>query len=282
MKNKTVIRKERNENNLQLFVRSTPKSIIEDTRLTGNALRLLLSILGDNDENFNLSQTVYCNRFNWDKKSFDRAIQDLVNCGYLIKKLISADKAKPGIKKDNTNKKVYIYKISENRNLKTESIEEKTIPTKETVASIEKEVVVPTEEKIDIDTIFDKFNDVLTKVDFRVDVVELGKHLKKSYDNGKLNNLTQLSKENILKVGTKYKIKEEETKEVEVIKVSKARIKELLDERSTNLTKKDYDSVLARIIKRVDENPTMTEYEISNKILSFKTEYKKPVTGNQD
>ena len=274
MKNKIVYRKERKEDNTQLFVRSIPKSIIEDTNLSGNALRLILSILGDNDENFNLSETTYCNRLKWSTTTFYRAIDDLIKCGYIKRTLIGDDKVIPGIKKAGSKKKVYFYTISEYGNIKQDSIEEKTKPTKETVA--------PTKEKIDIDTIFNKFNDVLSKIEFHINVVELGKYLKKSYEDGKINNLTQLSKENILKVATKYKIKEEETKEVEVIKVSKARIKELLDERSTGLTKKDYDSVLARIIKRVDENPTMTEYEISNKILSFKTEYRKPVTGNQD
>ena len=111
MKNKNVIRKERNENNIQLFVRSIPKSIIEDTNLSGNALRLLLSILGDNDETFNLSETTYCNRLNWSVTTFYRAIDDLINCGYV--KRTEIDKSIPGIKKAGSNKKVYFYTISE-------------------------------------------------------------------------------------------------------------------------------------------------------------------------
>jgi len=59
-------------------------------------------------------------------------------------------------------------------------------------------------------------------------------------------------------------------------------MKEMVEERSNGLTKDNKAAILARIIKRYKEEPTMTKSQIAGKILSFKTEYRKPVTGNQD
>lgn len=264
MKNKNVIRKERNENNLQLFVRSIPKSIIEDKNLSGNALRLILSILGDNDETFNLSETTYCNRLNWSVTTFYRAIEDLIKCGYIKRTEIGKDKSIPRVKKAGSNKKVYFYTVSEFGNL----------TSKEEKPSIE---IEKQEEVITYVLIANKFNEVIKTLDYFIDIDLLTSYLQNSYNENKIISLDQLSYENILKVINKYKVKE-----VELKKVSKERIKELLDERSKKLTKKDYDSILIRILKRVDEKPTMTESEISSKIETFKTEYRKPATGNQD
>lgn len=164
MKNKTVIRKERNENNLQLFVRSTPKSIIEDTRLSGNALRLLLSILGDHDENFNLSETTYCNRLKWKPTQFYRAIENLEECGYLKRKNIGKKSLRLNVK----SKPVYTYIISEYGNLikeenssteETTSVTE-TIPAEETTPTIETTSMdnnIPTNDDVE-EMLKDRFN----------------------------------------------------------------------------------------------------------------------------
>lgn len=262
MKNKTIIRKERNENNLQLFVRSIPKSIIEDKNLSGNALRLILSILGDNDESFNLSETTYCNRLNWDKKTFYRAIEDLINCGYLKKTEIN--KTIPGIKKSGSNKKVYHYTLSEFGNLKTK---EENI----SIQQEEKELPVSYEKVIEI------FDEYVKKLDFSIDLIALVDYLFKSYNDKKITSLNQLTEANMLKVVNRFKIVE-----VTSTIVSDKRIKELLDERSNGLTQQAYKAVLTKIINRVKDNPSMTENEIAGKILAFKTEYRKQPVGNQD
>lgn len=264
MKNKNVIRKERNENNLQLFVRSIPKSIIEDKNLSGNALRLILSILGDNDETFNLSETTYCNRLNWSVTTFYRAIEDLIKCGYIKRTEIGKDKSIPRVKKAGSNKKVYFYTVSEFANL----------TSKEEKPSIE---IEKQEEVITYALIANKFNEVIKTLDYFIDINLLTSYLQNSYNENKIISLEQLTKENIVKVLNKFKIEE-----VLPTSVSDKRIKEMLDERSNGLTQQAYKAVLAKIINRVKDNPSMTENEIAGKILAFKTEFRKQPVGNQD
>lgn len=81
MKNKNVIRKKL-ENGKFTTVHN---SILFDTRLTPNALRLFIAILSDSDTQFNLSQTLYCKRLGIAKKTFFSAIANLEECGYLKK-----------------------------------------------------------------------------------------------------------------------------------------------------------------------------------------------------
>jgi len=270
MKNKIVYRKERKEDNTQLFIRSIPKSIIEDTNLSGNALRLILSILGDNDENFNLSETTYCNRLQWSTTTFYRAIDDLIKCGYVKRTLIADDKVIPGIKKAGSKKKVYFYTISEYGNLKKET----PSPTQEE----EVKVTTPTKKNsLETSTILKSFNDVLINTTFKVDTEKLQKYIGEAYKSNKLNSVEQLSTKNIIKVITKFKINEIETESTSIDEM-----KEMVEERSNGLTKDNKAAILARIIKRYKEEPTMTKSQIAGKILSFKTEYRKPVTGNQD
>ena len=104
MKNKNVIRKKL-ENGKFTTIHN---SILFDTRLSPNALRLLLAILSDSDTNFNLSQTLYCNRLGITKKTFLNAIAKLEECGYLRKTSTEI-------------KNLYNYTISEYGNLNTEN-----------------------------------------------------------------------------------------------------------------------------------------------------------------
>jgi len=117
MKNKTVIRK-KTENGKFTTIHN---SILYDTRLLPNAFRLLTAILSDSDTQFDLSQTLYCDRLGITKKTFFKAITNLEECGYLKKTEIEKDVTIPKIKKANSNKKVYHYTISEYGNLKSES-----------------------------------------------------------------------------------------------------------------------------------------------------------------
>ena len=117
MKNKTVIRKKLVNGEFTTI----HNSILFDTRLTPNAFRLMTAILSDSDTHFDLSQTLYCDRLKIAKKTFFRAIDNLVQCGYLKKTDVDKDVIIPKIKKANSNKKVYHYTISEYGNLKSES-----------------------------------------------------------------------------------------------------------------------------------------------------------------
>lgn len=120
MKNKTVIRK-KTENGKFTTIHN---SILYDTRLLPNAFRLLTAILSDSDTQFDLSQTLYCDRLGITKKTFFKAITNLEECGYIRKKEIENDVTIPKIKKANSNKKVYHYTISEYGNLNSESQQE--------------------------------------------------------------------------------------------------------------------------------------------------------------
>lgn len=218
MKNKIVYRKELVKNQFT----SIHTSILNDTRLSSNAFRLLTSILSDNDETFNLSQTVYCNRLGWNNKTFQRAIDDLIECGYIRRTEISNDKHIPGVKKAGSTKKIYFYTVSEYGNLNSK------------------------------------------------------KKIQEPIKGLKIYDENILTKEYITNSIEKFIIDETPTR------VSDERITEMLDERSNGLTQEAYKAVLSKIINRVKDNPSMTEHQIAGKILAFKTEYRKPVMGNQD
>ena len=102
MKNKTVIRKKLEKGNYTTI----QYSILKDIRLSANGFRLLVNILADSDDNFDLSPTVYCKRLNITKITFLNAIKNLVECGYV----------KKDISKINSSKNHYI--LSEFGNLK--------------------------------------------------------------------------------------------------------------------------------------------------------------------
>ncbi len=117
MKNKTVIRKKTESGKFTTI----HNSILFDTRLLPNAFRLLTAILSDSDTQFDLSQTLYCDRLGITKKTFFKAIANLEECGYLRKKDVGKDEIIPKIKKANSDKIVYHYTISEYGNLNNSS-----------------------------------------------------------------------------------------------------------------------------------------------------------------
>jgi DNA-binding MarR family transcriptional regulator len=93
-----------------------------NNKLTANARLLLFAILGDSN-NFDISQTLYCQRFNWDKKQFARAIVNLEENGYIKRTPISQDKYIIGRKKSGSNKILYYYVISEFGDLNKEILD---------------------------------------------------------------------------------------------------------------------------------------------------------------
>jgi len=134
MTNKTVIRKEKKIGEFTTI----HNSILNDSRLSATALRLLLSILSDSDK-FRLSQTLYKQRLGiTENRTFFKAIANLEECGYLKKTEVSKDVFIPNIKKANSDKKVFHYTISEYGNLKSESQPE---PITENIESQDKETL---------------------------------------------------------------------------------------------------------------------------------------------
>lgn len=93
--NKKVIRREFHPSNIYKITR--------DKNLTSNSKILLIEILTDRDD-CDLSQTTYCNRLQWDKKQFDRAIVNLEENGYIRRTKI-------------LNTRYYFYTVSEYGNL---------------------------------------------------------------------------------------------------------------------------------------------------------------------
>ena len=117
MTNKTVIRKEKKTGEFTTI----HNSILNDSRLSATALRLLLSILSDSDA-FRLSQSLYKQRLGiTENRTFLKAIANLEECGYLKKTEVGKGVFIPNIKKANSDKIVYHYTISEYGNLKSES-----------------------------------------------------------------------------------------------------------------------------------------------------------------
>ena len=154
MNNKKVIRKDLKPNGFT----SIHNSILNDKRLSSNAFRLISSILSDNDDNFKLSQTTYCNRLGWESTMFKRAIENLMECGYIKRTLIDDDKVIPGIKKAGSKKKVYFYVVSEYGNLK----QDEPI-SKEETPKLKKEVIKPTTPTIEKETIINDNNSKIGK-----------------------------------------------------------------------------------------------------------------------
>ena len=116
MNNKKVIRKEKKTGEFTTI----HNSILNDSRLTPTAFRLLLSILSDSDT-FRLSQTLYMKRLGIsENRTFLKAIANLEEYGYLKKTEVEKGVYIPNIKKANSAKKVYHYTISEYGNLKSE------------------------------------------------------------------------------------------------------------------------------------------------------------------
>lgn len=79
--NKTVIRK----NNTPKEFTTVHHSILNDKRLTSTAFRILTSILSDSD-NFQISYSLFENRFKLAKKTVKAAFDNLEQCGYVIRK----------------------------------------------------------------------------------------------------------------------------------------------------------------------------------------------------
>ena len=137
MTNKTVIRKKNKSGEFTTI----HNSILNDSRLSATALRLLLSILSDSDT-FRLSQSLYKKRLGMNEnRTFLRAIANLEECGYLKKTEVGKGVFIPNIKKANSDKKVFHYTISEYGNLKSETKPEPEVqpePIKEKIESQDK------------------------------------------------------------------------------------------------------------------------------------------------
>jgi DNA-binding MarR family transcriptional regulator len=245
MKNKTVIRKDLKNGEFTTI----HHSILNDSRLTPIAFKLLVSILSDNDDTFKLSRAVYMKRLNITEGTLDSALKLLIKCGY--------------IKKSPTKiKNVLHYTISEYGNLIDENKKEE-LPTKEKIELTESDVMF-------IDKIASDNN-----IEF--DANKLLDYLLNSINEGKLTDKSQLNEVNLLKLIKKFKIKEP-IKETITDKI----IEQWCDLKANGLTKQNLITLKLKVKDRFKNNPNMTEKEIKNKISLFKTEFRKTATNNQD
>lgn len=247
MKNKTVVRKDLKNGEFTTI----HHSILNDSRLTPIAFKLIVSILSDNDDNFKLSRAVYIKRLNISEGTFDSALNLLIECGY--------------VKKSPTKiKNVLHYTISEYGNLTAENKKEE-LPTKEKFELNENDYLL-------IDKIANDNN-------INFDANKLLDCLEHNINNGKLNDKSKLTEENILKLINKFKIKEDAPIK---IKITDKMIEEWCDLKSDGLTKQNLITLKLKIKEKFKQNNNMSENEIKNKITQIKTEFRKTSTNNQD
>jgi hypothetical protein len=156
MKNVKKLRTEKKSGNFF----SASSKILLDSNLTLSSLRLLIAILNDSDD-FNISETVYCNKLNMKKQTYYDALKNLEQNGYLRKTEIDGKVAPingKGGKKANSSKVMYFYIVSEFGNLNTTKSEDvivediKHTPTQTIKTPIIKETIkkepTPVVEKI--------------------------------------------------------------------------------------------------------------------------------------
>lgn len=247
MKNKTVIRKDLKTGEFTTI----HHSILNDSRLTPIAFKLLVSILSDNDDNFKLSRAVYIKRLGISEGTFDNALNLLIECGY--------------VKKSPTKiKNVLHYTVSEYGNLINENKKEK-LPTKKIFELNENDYLLIDKIANDNNIIFDpnKLLDYLTD----------------SINNGKLTDKSQLNEINLLKLINKFKIKIDTPINE---KITDKMIDEWCDLKSDGLTNQNLKTLKLKIKDRFKQNPDMNEKEIKNKITQFKTNFRKTAINNQD
>ena len=90
-------------------------NIIRDKRLSANAKILITIILNDPDDQ-ELSQSHYCKVLGWEKNQFTRAIENLMKAGYISRRQLSKDEMVPGRKKLGSDKILYFYTVNEHGN----------------------------------------------------------------------------------------------------------------------------------------------------------------------
>lgn len=122
MKNVKKLRAEKKTGN---FI-SAHIRILLDSNLSDGSKILLIAILNDSDD-FNISETVYCNKLKITKKTFHNRIKNLEENGYLRRTKIDGKVAPingKGGKKTNSSKIMYFYVVSEYGNLNTKESEQ--------------------------------------------------------------------------------------------------------------------------------------------------------------
>ena len=90
-------------------------NIVRDKNISANAKILITLILNDPDDQ-ELSQSHYCKILGWEKNQFTTAIKSLINGDYIIRTQIDKDVIVPGKKKKGSDKILYFYTVNENGN----------------------------------------------------------------------------------------------------------------------------------------------------------------------
>lgn len=159
MENKNVIRQDLSKGEFTTI----PIRILTDKRLSGNSFKLLVAILSDSDE-FNFSRTRYVNMLDISETTFDKSLNQLIQCGYAkIKKII----LKTGLQ---INKNFYTFSVF--GNLKTEE-KQVEIPNENNQLDNGVEMVTPNN---DIETYLkDSFNLIDERIELKYGNVSTNK-----------------------------------------------------------------------------------------------------------
>jgi hypothetical protein len=255
--NRTVYRKENTKGNFT----TVHNSILKDTRLSGNAFKLLVCILSNSDD-FAFSPKYYQNETGLSESTYLRTMKELIECGY----------AK--VYKINEKANINHYMFSEFGNFKNETDDKNQEP------KANPEVTQNNPELCSFDDIekfgYDKIiNSIVTDLfnkgyDVNIEKIFdmfLTKVTKEQIEKG--IDKTKLEKAIIQKCSTKP-----EVEKISEEKISEEEIKQMVSTRVGSLTKKDTETVLNKILNRYKENPSITKKEIGNKITSFVSEIK--------
>lgn len=262
MQNKTVIRKENKPGHFTTI----HHSILLDKRLKSNDKIVLILILSDADT-FNLTQQSLINRLDLEKTAIKTVMKNLEKFGYLRRK---------------EKKRGHYYTISEYGNLSSsteieeipelitvvvhEQIDEQIIPN--SPSPIIEETITP----LNLDDYEDKICSLMPINLPSENIRQILEHFIHAIDKSTLNNPNQMTEDNIKKIIAKYV-----PAEIEVKKISKAKLSEICDQNSfgSGMTQENKKIIKNQIISYFSENPTNSVNEVETKILKLKMNFSK-------
>ena len=262
MQNKTVIRKENKPGHFTTI----HQSILFDKRLKSNDKIVLITILSDADS-FNLTQQSLINRLDIKKVGIQTSIKNLEKCGYLRRRVLLRGN---------------YYTISEYGNLSSSNeIEEIPELVNGIVAKLISEPIIPvtqlpiieeTHAPLYLDDYEEKITSLIPLNLTDENIKQIWGYFFQAIDKGTLNNPNQMTEKNIKKIIAKYA-----PDEIEVKKISKAKLCEICDQNSfgSGMTRENKKIIKNQIISYFSENPTNSVNEVETKILKLKMNFSK-------
>jgi DNA-binding MarR family transcriptional regulator len=262
MQNKTVIRKKNKPGHFTTI----HYSILLDKRLKSNDKIVLILILSDADT-FNLTQQSLINRLDLEKTAIKTVMKNLEKFGYLKRK---------------EKKRGHYYTISEYGNLSSSTeIEETTTLIVTEIPELDSEeinidapspIIEETFKPLNLDDYQDKISYLMPPNLPDENIIQILEHFIHAIDKRTLNNPNQMTEDNIKKIIAKYV-----PAEIEVKKISKAKLSEICDQNSfgSGMTQENKKIIKKQIISYFSENPTNSVNEVETKILKLKMNFSK-------